>query len=178
MNSDPVSFFMKTTSFEHLPYRKNVALVILNRKREILLVVRAGNDEVWQFPQGGVREHESLENAVLRETAEELGISNVRILGRSSKMHEYLWPSDVVAMYDYRFKGQKQSIWFLFFEGTDFDIRIDRSEIGSYKWVLPNEVEDIIDPKRLELAKKILSDYKKFEKKVTYLATSDDTLFS
>lgn len=149
-------------NYNHLPYRKNIVLVILNRDNKILLISRNEDEKVWQFPQGGVKKGETLENAVLRETAEEIGTTQVRILGQSKYRHKYIWPSQVVKAYEYKYKGQSQTIWFLLFDGTDIDININKTEVGSYQWVDRKDLLDIVESKRRELAKKVDMDFDHF----------------
>ena len=44
-------------------YRKNVAMVVLNDKQDILICRRKGTEN-WQFPQGGIDENELIEDAI------------------------------------------------------------------------------------------------------------------
>lgn len=149
--------------YGHLPYRKNILLVIFRQDKKVLLVSRADNDEIWQFPQGGVKKGETLENAVMREAAEEIGTARFRIIGKSDITHKYLWPEHVIReYYESKYKGQSQTIWFLLFEGTELDINVNKKELSSYKWTDLGEVNELIDPKRRPLAEKITEDIKKF----------------
>ena len=75
---------------------------------------RIGQDS-WQFPQGGIRPHESAEEALFRELEEEIGLSaaDVAILARSQDWLRYHLPKHLIR----RNKkplciGQKQR-WFL-----------------------------------------------------------------
>ena len=54
-------------------YRLNVAMIIFNEDKKVLFC-RRKNTENWQFPQGGVDEGEKIENAMLRELEEEVGL--------------------------------------------------------------------------------------------------------
>ena len=40
------------------PYRKNVGLIVLNKKNKLLVCRRKGK-KTWQFPQGGIDAGES-----------------------------------------------------------------------------------------------------------------------
>ena len=66
-------------------YRANVGIVLMHRE-QVFLGRRAGG-RGWQFPQGGVRSGESLEEAVYRELEEEIGIgqSAVDLVGQTGR---------------------------------------------------------------------------------------------
>ena len=57
---------------EKLLYRPNAGIIIFNREGKLLWCKRKTGDG-WQFPQGGIDEGESPEEAILRETYEEVG---------------------------------------------------------------------------------------------------------
>ena len=57
-------------------YRPNAGIIIFNKKGKLLWCKRKTGDG-WQFPQGGVDEGETPEEAVLRETYEEVGLDTV-----------------------------------------------------------------------------------------------------
>jgi putative (di)nucleoside polyphosphate hydrolase len=48
-------------------YRPNAGIIIFNKKGKLLWCKRKTGDG-WQFPQGGIDEGESPEDAILRET--------------------------------------------------------------------------------------------------------------
>lgn len=153
--------------YGHLPYRKNILLVIFRRDRKVLLVSRADNQEIWQFPQGGVKKGETLENAVMREAAEEIGTARFRIIGKSDITHKYLWPEHVIReYYQSKYKGQSQTIWFLLFEGTELDINVNKKELSGYQWAELDQVTTLIDVKRRPLAEKIAEDMKKMSEQL------------
>jgi len=54
-------------------YRKNVGLIVLNKKNQLLVCRRKGK-QTWQFPQGGIDAGESAMKAAYRELYEEVGI--------------------------------------------------------------------------------------------------------
>jgi len=97
-------------------YRPNVAIVILNEKGDVLWCRRKNRDG-WQFPQGGIDSGESPEEAVIRETKEEVGLgpSDFNILYESKTWINYEVPKARRSNYFFqkkRFIGQSQK-WFL-----------------------------------------------------------------
>ena len=54
-------------------YRPNAGIVICNKAGKILWCKRKTGDG-WQFPQGGIDDGESPEEAIIRETFEEVGL--------------------------------------------------------------------------------------------------------
>ena len=54
--------------------RANVAAILRNREGKILICERIQIWNAWQFPQGGVDDGETLEQALTRELREEIGI--------------------------------------------------------------------------------------------------------
>lgn len=111
-------------------YRPNAGIIIFNKKGKLLWCKRKTGDG-WQFPQGGIDEGETPEEAVLRETYEEVGLdmSKIRIIKENNKWVNYDVPKEKVSKYfsfkNRRFKGQTQK-WFLAeFLGDDNDINLN-----------------------------------------------------
>lgn len=95
-------------------FRPNVGIVICNRNGQVLWARRYGQHS-WQFPQGGVDDGETPEQAMFRELYEEIGLKqdDVTILATSRNWLKYRlpkrlirWESKPVCI------GQKQK-WFL-----------------------------------------------------------------
>ena len=74
-------------------YRKNVGLIVLNKKNQLLVCRRKGK-QTWQFPQGGIDTGESDMKAAYRELYEEVGIkkNQVRIIQKSRHWYNYDLP--------------------------------------------------------------------------------------
>ncbi len=62
-------------------FRANVGIIICNKFGQVMWARRFGQHS-WQFPQGGVDDGESPEQAMYRELYEEVGLKpeNVQIL--------------------------------------------------------------------------------------------------
>lgn len=134
-------------------YRENVAIVIINKDRKVLWAKRA-SENAWQFPQGGVKSNEKIEDAMFRELKEEVGISKdkVKILGKTNDWLYYDVPKNWIRKDNNLYKGQKQ-IWFLLkFLGDESDIFLKNAikpEFDDWSWIgywIPND--KVIDFKR------------------------------
>lgn len=158
--------------FMSMPYRQNVASVILNSENMIFVAKRGRdaerlgnmNDDHWQFPQGGVDHMEDFEKAVLREVKEETNISEVVILGRSQKTHKYLWNNSIRDVWFNRlkFKGQEQTIFYLRYLGDESEIKLDLDELTEYKWVKAEDIKKTIHSVRSGMVDIVIEDLKKY----------------
>jgi len=95
-------------------FRANVGIILTNETGEVFLGRRTGG-RGWQFPQGGVRKGEALEQALFRELHEEIGLTqaDVRLLGQSQRWLRYRLPPRYVRRNQQPVCiGQKQR-WFL-----------------------------------------------------------------
>ncbi|WP_028450054.1 MULTISPECIES: RNA pyrophosphohydrolase [Chitinibacter] len=135
-------------------YRPNVGIIILNRQNQVFWGKRV-REHSWQFPQGGIKQGETPEQAMYRELAEEVGLlpEHVEIVGRTRDWVKYDVPTNWVRR-EWRgtYKGQKQ-IWFLLrLVGRDSDVCLRKTahpEFDAWRW---NEywspLEAVIDFKR------------------------------
>lgn len=78
-------------------FRANVGIIVSDDEGLVLLGGRVGQAG-WQFPQGGIRERESPEQAMYRELGEEIGLGSddVRILGVTRGWLRYRLPERYV----------------------------------------------------------------------------------
>ncbi len=119
-------------------FRANVGIVLMRDGGEVFLGRRVGG-RGWQFPQGGVRRGEALEEAMLRELHEEVGLqsSQVQIAASTTRWLRYRLP----ARYIRRNRaplciGQKQR-WFLLRvrEDVEFDLGLTAEpEFDAWRW--------------------------------------------
>lgn len=95
-------------------FRANVGIVLVQDGGRVFLGRRAGG-KGWQFPQGGVRPGESIEQAMFRELEEEIGLGpdDVELLGVTRRWLRYRLPARFVRRDSSPLCiGQKQR-WFL-----------------------------------------------------------------
>lgn len=144
-------------------YRPNIGVILCNERLQVLWARRCGRD-AWQFPQGGIKPHETPEQALYRELWEEIGLraNDVELIGRTREWLRYEIPKRFLRQSrDRLFRGQKQ-IWFLLrLTAEEEKVRLNVSpkpEFDSWRWVeYWTPLEQIIDFKR-EVYRRALSE--------------------
>ena len=78
-------------------YRANVGIVLMRDNGDVFLGQRTGA-RGWQFPQGGVRQGEPIEQALYRELLEEIGLErrHVSLAGSTADWIRYKLPKRYV----------------------------------------------------------------------------------
>ena len=121
-------------------FRANVAIVLMRRDGTVFLGRRVGG-RGWQFPQGGMRKGENLEEALYRELHEEVGLtpSQVRLLGQTHGWLRYRLPARYVRRNRHPLCiGQKQRWCLLEVVNDEVDFRLDTTdepEFDQWRWV-------------------------------------------
>jgi len=120
-------------------YRANVGIILMRGDREVFLGRRTGG-RGWQFPQGGMRRGEELEDALFRELHEEVGITrpDVEIVGRTSEWIRYRLPQKYVRRNRHPVCiGQKQRWFLLRLKREDAKFAFDSTnepEFDQWRW--------------------------------------------
>jgi putative (di)nucleoside polyphosphate hydrolase len=147
-------------------YRPNVAAVILSPKYplECKIFIANRNDmrnSVWQFPQGGIDDGETPQDALFRELSEEIGTDEVEIIAEYPQWLSYDFPNRISKKM-YPFDGQKQK-YFLVKLKTDAVINLDTKEpeFMEYKFLPYEKVLDDISYMKKPIYKKVLEYFKK-----------------
>lgn len=144
-----------------LAYRPGVGVMLVDGRGEVFVARRIDmDDEAWQMPQGGIDEGESPRQAALRELAEEIGTSEVRIIAESEDWLSYDFPDELVGRaWGGRYRGQRQK-WFLArYLGRDEDIDLDtgQPEFSHWKWLPMTELPGVIVPFKRDLYKALVA---------------------
>lgn len=121
-------------------YRANVGIIISNARGQLLWAKRTGQD-AWQFPQGGILNNESPEQAMYRELNEEVGLSvkHVEIIANTRDWLYYDLPEHLIRHNSKPLCiGQKQKWYLLEFIGNETDISLNNGQIPEFdywQWV-------------------------------------------
>lgn len=127
-------------------YRPNVSAVILSSKypkiKEIFLAERIDLKDIWQFPQGGIDDGESEEDALFRELKEEIGTDNITIIDKYPEWISYDFPN-TMSKKRYNYDGQTQKYFLVKLnDNNDINIQTKVPEFSRYKFV---KFEDIYE---------------------------------
>ncbi len=121
-------------------YRSGVGIILVNANRQVFLGKRLGM-EAWQFPQGGVRQDETLTETMYRELQEEVGLpaSDVKIMAESKIWLQYDLPKRLIRRRTQPICiGQKQKWFLLRLVNQDAKINLlatEDPEFDSWAWV-------------------------------------------
>lgn len=121
-------------------FRANVGIVICNRNGQVFWARRFGQHS-WQFPQGGIDEGESAEEAMFRELHEEVGLKShqVKILRVTKNWIRYRLPKRLIRQDSNPVCiGQKQKWFLLQLTCADEDVNLLHSghpEFDDWRWV-------------------------------------------
>lgn len=121
-------------------FRANVGIVLIRDDRQVFLGGRSGG-RGWQFPQGGILQGESPEQALYRELHEEIGLepSDVELLAATRNWLRYRLPKQYVRRNSQpQCIGQKQRWFLLRFRASEDRFRFDSTgepEFENWRWV-------------------------------------------
>ena len=141
-------------------YRLNVAAILRNGAGKLLICERLDRSGAWQFPQGGVDEGETLEQALVRELREEISVgpSTYQIRG-SRGPYFYLFGNGKVVK---GFHGKEQHYFLADFTGApkDINVKTKHPEFRSIRWVNPAEFEiDWLPKMKREVYRRVFQDF-------------------
>ncbi|MEA3413675.1 MAG: RNA pyrophosphohydrolase [Pseudomonadota bacterium] len=121
-------------------FRPNVGIILCNEVQSVFWCKRSGQN-AWQFPQGGIRSHETPQEAMFRELREETGLraEHVEVIGATRGWLRYRLPRRMIR---HHVKpcciGQKQ-VWFMLkMIGSESDVNLSsshRPEFDGWRWV-------------------------------------------
>jgi len=146
-------------TYNNLPLRSGVGIVLLNKKNKIFVAKRIDNPKnYWQMPQGGLDTNEDYLSAALRELEEETSIKSVELLKEIDEFITYELPKDLLGIiWKGKYKGQKQKWFVMRFTGQDQEINLKtkKPEFLEWKWVNPDKITDTVVDFKLNVYRKI-----------------------
>ncbi|TVZ40888.1 putative (di)nucleoside polyphosphate hydrolase [Alteromonadaceae bacterium 2753L.S.0a.02] len=121
-------------------FRPNVGIILADGRGRVLWARRVGGQDAWQFPQGGIKEDETAEQALYRELEEEVGLTadDVEILAVTQGWLRYRLPQKLVRQKEPRCVGQKQKWFLLKMLAEDSEVDLDAGgppEFDQWRWV-------------------------------------------
>lgn len=153
-------------------YRPNVGIILCNPQGKLFWARRIGQ-QAWQFPQGGIRRHETPEQALYRELSEEIGLGrdDVELLGATREWLRYRLPQELIRRHHQPVCiGQKQRWFLLRLLASESKVSLDASEnpeFDCWRWVTPTEpVREVVSFKR-QVYRRALEELGPLLKKVT-----------
>ncbi len=121
-------------------FRANVGIMLANTQGEVLWARRVGQD-AWQFPQGGINEGETPEQALYRELKEEVGLDpgDVELIICTRGWLRYKLPQRLLRRDSKPICiGQKQKWFLLRMLAEDSQVVVDggdKPEFDGWRWV-------------------------------------------
>lgn len=124
-------------------FRAGVGAVIARADGKVLVARRRNTEDSWQFPQGGIQQGETEENALFRELAEELGLHRrqLTVLAKHPELLSYELPAEYRSAKTGR--GQSQR-WFLLSLQSGIEVDLSNAEeFDGHRWVRLTEASNL-----------------------------------
>ena len=122
-------------------FRLNVGIIIANEQGQLLWCRRIRPEDAWQFPQGGIHDGETSQQAMFRELEEELGLfpDNIALIAETEDWLSYRLPEQFIRHDSLPLCiGQKQKWYLLRLTGGESAINLKHSsspEFDQWVWV-------------------------------------------
>lgn len=135
-------------------YRLNAGIVVFNKQGKVLICRRKGWPDAWQFPQGGIDEGETAQEAAIRELREETSLTGLKLIKTLEFGVRYDFPSEIAKKLNYGGKSYagQEVYWSLFyFDGDDSEINLNTAEpeFDAFRWAdFEEAVKGIVEFKR------------------------------
>ncbi len=132
--------FRKLEVIDSDGFRPNVGIILANSHGQVLWARRIGQTS-WQFPQGGINEGETPEQAMFREVEEEIGVTadDIEIIAVTRGWLRYRLPKRMIRHNSLPICiGQKQKWYLLRLKSSDEAININATkapEFDGWRWV-------------------------------------------
>jgi putative (di)nucleoside polyphosphate hydrolase len=128
-------------------YRKGVSALIINKKKELLLVnLESFEDKYFAIPGGGVEPGETLEEAVYREIHEELSIEkkSLQFVRQSNIPIRFKFKVIKMIRGDKDYEGSERYFFGFRFISANNEIQPKKGEVRYYKWIPFEQLKDYL----------------------------------
>ena len=162
-------------SYESLPYRPCVGIVVFNRGGLAFIGRRIDGPEhvdlthAWQMPQGGIDAGEEPWPAALRELHEETNIRSVERLGEIAEWLSYDIPPDLIGQaWNGRYRGQTQKWFAVRFTGAESEIDIaypggaHQAEFSAWRWEPLHNIPALVVPFKRPVYERVVAAFDEF----------------
>ncbi len=146
-------------------FRPNVAALFIRPEGQLLVCERSTFPGAWQFPQGGVDQGESLEQALAREVREEIGLLPEHYdVVRKADGYRYIYPPEarIKKRKKHGFHGQEQTYFLCHLKPGAPNINVNQSprEFSNYRWIEPGEFEiEWLPTYKHEVYRQVMKDF-------------------
>jgi len=130
-------------------YRRNAGIVVFNPEKKVLLCERIDVAGSWQFPQGGIEEEETAEQAAWRELREETSLAAVKHIATLACPARYRFPEKLQK--ELQKKGitnaGQDMYWSLFYfagEDSAINLQTGEPEFRRFRWGTLTEAYNLI----------------------------------
>ena len=164
-------------SYESLPYRRCVGVMLLNLRGRVFIGRRPDGPEhvdethAWQMPQGGVDKNEDAYKAALRELYEETNIRTVEKLGEIEDWLTYDIPRDIVGQaWKGKYRGQTQKWFALRFTGDESEIDVTcpgghEPEFVAWRWEDMRKLPGLVIPFKRKVYERVVEEFTRLARK-------------
>ena len=146
-------------------YRSNVAALVVNAEGSLLICERSTIPGAWQFPQGGVEDGETLEEALFREVREEVGLEarHYKVV-RHREGYRYLYPVHVRGkkIRKHGSHGQEQTYFLCKLKASAPPVNVHQKaqEFRAYRWIRPEEFDlDWLPAFKHDVYREVMKDF-------------------
>ena len=146
-------------------YRPNAGIVVFRDDKKVLMCHRLNQKtDGWQFPQGGIEDGESPQQAALRELEEETSITSVEVIKTLNTPLRYDFPADIkqkFAALGIMTDGQEQYWNLCYFYGSDSEINLktQEQEFDKFGWFDLSQAVNMVWEAKKEVYEKMVAEF-------------------